>query len=70
MLGLYTALTGQVLPGCVKAIAEGNALGKGPVVFELFQSGINLIRTQAAGIAAYPSDSSVWLHRFTSCLNV
>lgn len=49
MLGLYTALTGHRLPGKIEAIAEGNALGKGPVVFELFQSGIRLIRKQAAG---------------------
>jgi len=30
------------------AIAEGNALGKGPVVFELPSSGIALIRGRAA----------------------
>jgi len=49
MLGLYTALTGECMPGQAKAIAEGNAMGKGPVVFELYQSGIKLIRKQAAG---------------------
>ncbi|KAK9785975.1 hypothetical protein WJX73_007453 [Symbiochloris irregularis] len=52
--GLYTALTGGQLPGEVHAVAQGNALGRGPLVFELRQSGIRLIRKQAAaGIAAY-----------------
>ena len=49
MYGLYTALTGEQLPGHVHAQAQGNALGKGPLVFELYQSGIRLIRKQAAG---------------------
>ena len=31
------------------AVAEGNALGKGPVIFHLFDSGIELIRRKAAG---------------------
>ena len=31
------------------AMAEGNALGKGPVIFHLFDSGIELIRRKAAG---------------------
>ena len=30
-------------------MAEGNALGKGPVIFHLFDSGIEYIRSQAAG---------------------
>ena len=30
------------------AMAEGNALGKGPVIFHLFDSGIDYIRSQAA----------------------
>lgn len=50
MLGMYTALTGVVLPGHSMAIAEGNAMGKGPVVFELYQSGIKLIHKKAAGV--------------------
>ena len=49
VLGLYTAMTGLQLPGHVHAVAEGNALGKGPVVFELHRSGVELIRKQAAG---------------------
>lgn len=47
---MYTALTGVVLPGHSMAIAEGNAMGKGPVVFELYQSGIKLIHKKAAGV--------------------
>lgn len=46
---MYTALTGNVLPGHSSAIAEGNAMGKGPVVFELYQSGVKLIHRKAAG---------------------
>lgn len=47
---MYTALTGVILPGHSTAIAEGNAMGKGPVVFELYQSGIKLIHKKAAGM--------------------
>ena len=49
MYGLYTALTGGHLPGTVEAVAQGNALGKGPLVFELYKSGIDLIHKHAAG---------------------
>ena len=52
MVGLYQALTGVQLPGKVEAVAEGNALGKGPIIFELYQSGISLIRKRAAGNAS------------------
>ena len=48
--GLYTALTAGHLPGHVEAVAQGNALGKGPLVFELYKSGIDLIRRHAAGM--------------------
>ena len=47
--GLYVALTGETLPGGGTAIAEGNALGKGPVVFHFSQAGIQFIRDRAAG---------------------
>lgn len=40
--------TGESLAGRAVAIAEGNALGKGPVVFELPPSGIALVRARAA----------------------
>lgn len=40
--------TGESLEGRAVAIAEGNALGKGPVVFELPLSGVALIRSRAA----------------------
>lgn len=52
MLGMYTALTGVSLPGQGAAVAEGNAMGKGPVVFELYQSGVKLIRKQALGMCS------------------
>lgn len=47
--GLFHALTGEHLPGGrLEAMAEGNALGKGPVVFEVHQSAIEIIRRLAA----------------------
>lgn len=52
LCGLYTALTGEHLPGgggAVRTMAECNALGRGPVVFELEQAGITAIRRKAAG---------------------
>ena len=49
MSGLYHALTGEHLPGGrLEGTAEGNALGKGPVVFEVHQSAIEIIRKLAA----------------------
>ena len=49
MSGLYTALTDEHLPGGrLEARAEGNALGKGPVVFEVHQSAVEIIRKLAA----------------------
>ena len=54
VFGLYVALTGKRMPGGAIAMAQGNALGKGPVVFHLFDSGIEYIRNQAAG-------NSTWL---------
>ena len=41
------------MPGGAVAMAEGNALGKGPVIFHLFDSGIELIRRKAAGGPVY-----------------
>ena len=49
VFGLYVALTGERMPGGAVAMAEGNALGKGPVIFHLFDSGIEYIRNKAAG---------------------
>lgn len=49
VFGLFVALTGERMPGGAVAMAEGNALGKGPVIFHLFDSGIDYIRSQAAG---------------------
>ena len=49
MSGLYHALTDEHLPGGrLEARAEGNALGKGPVVFEVHQSAIEIIRKLAS----------------------
>jgi len=48
MFGPFSALTGESLAGRAVAIAEGNALGKGPVVFELPPAGIANIRDRAA----------------------
>lgn len=42
------------MPGGAVALAEGNALGKGPVIFHLFDSGIELIRGKAAGQCPKP----------------
>jgi hypothetical protein len=48
--GLYHAMTGEHLPGGrLEAVAEGNALGKGPVVFEVHHTAIDVIRKLAAG---------------------
>ena len=49
MSGLYSALTDEHLPGGrLEARAEGNALGKGPVVFEVHRSAIEIIRKLSA----------------------
>ena len=54
LFGLYVALTGERSPGGSVAMAEGNALGKGPVIFHLYDSGIAYIRQRAAG--TFPAD--------------
>ena len=54
LFGLYVALTGERSPGGSVAMAEGNALGKGPVIFHLYDSGIAYIRQRAAGITSMP----------------
>ena len=53
------------MPGGAVAMAEGNALGKGPVIFHLFDSGIELIRRKAAGGPVYappPPPSQLCMH--------
>ena len=47
--GLYSALTDGTLSAFSEAVAQGNGLGKGPLVFELYRSGVDLIRQSAAG---------------------
>ena len=60
VFGLYVALTGERMPGGAVAMAEGNALGKGPVIFHLFDSGIELIRRKAAGDACMSSHTGMY----------
>ncbi|KAK9819620.1 hypothetical protein WJX72_000338 [[Myrmecia] bisecta] len=48
MVGLYNALTGVALPGQLEALAEGNSLMDGPLIFHLHQSGVAMIRKRAA----------------------
>lgn len=47
--GVYTALTGLKLPGQATAVAEGNALGKGALVFHLSSSALQTLQDRAAG---------------------
>ena len=54
---MYTALTGEVLPGKVEAVAQGNAVGRGPVIVEFLPSGIDLIKKQALGSFLVPLES-------------
>ncbi|KAK9861042.1 hypothetical protein WJX84_008386, partial [Apatococcus fuscideae] len=48
VVGLLKALTGSHMPGKSLVIAEGNSLGRGPVIFHLSPSGIAMIRKHAA----------------------
>lgn len=47
VLGILLALTGTKLPGTDLAIAEGNALGKGPLVFHFPQKAVREIQSSA-----------------------
>ena len=47
--GVYTALTGLKLPGQATAVAEGNALGKGALVFHLLSSALQALQDRASG---------------------
>ena len=47
--GLYTAVTGVKLAGQATAVAEGNALGKGALVYHLFPSALQTIQDNASG---------------------
>ena len=58
--GLYHALTGCDLPGGrLEGVAEGNALGRGPVVFEVHASAIDIIRKLSARARLLPLPLSV-----------
>jgi hypothetical protein len=48
IIGVLLCITGTKLPGTELAIAEGNALGKGPVVFHIPQQVVQRIQTAAA----------------------
>jgi hypothetical protein len=48
IIGVLLCITGTKLPGTELAIAEGNALGKGPVVFHVPQQVVQRIQTAAA----------------------
>ncbi|KAL6780791.1 hypothetical protein ACKKBF_B11690 [Auxenochlorella protothecoides x Auxenochlorella symbiontica] len=48
VVGLVLMLTGSYLPGRQMAVAEGNVLGKGPVLFHLPQHVAMTLRSQAA----------------------
>lgn len=49
-MGISTALLGRAVAGMAvaAAVAEGNALGKGPVVFALPPSAVAAVRSRAA----------------------
>ncbi|KAF6264741.1 hypothetical protein COO60DRAFT_18214 [Scenedesmus sp. NREL 46B-D3] len=54
VFNLYTALTGEELPGATDAVAQGNALGKGPVLFCVSAKGLrHLSMLATAGDPAY-----------------
>ncbi|WIA16848.1 hypothetical protein OEZ85_013781 [Tetradesmus obliquus] len=54
VFNLYSALTGEELPGTTDAVAQGNALGKGPVLFCFSAKGLRqLSAAAAAGDASY-----------------
>ena len=54
--GMYTAVTGVKLPGQATAVAEGNALGKGALVYHLYPSALQIIQDRASGqLAIHPS---------------
>ena len=48
IIGVLLCTTGTKLPGTELAIAEGNALGKGPVVFHVPQQVVQKVQTEAA----------------------
>ena len=42
-------MTGVKLPGQATAVAEGNALGKGALVYHIFPSALQTIQARASG---------------------
>ena len=57
---MYTAVTGVKLPGQATAVAEGNALGKGALVYHLYPSALQIIQDRASGqLARHPTTLSL-----------
>ena len=48
VIGLLRTMTGHVLPGSSIVVAEGNVLGKGPVLYQVPQSLVEYIERKAA----------------------
>ncbi|MCJ1423635.1 hypothetical protein MMC29_001519, partial [Sticta canariensis] len=65
VLGLLPSLVGEVMPGNGPAVAVGNALGHGPIVFHLPQSLIDDVRSQAQSDVAF-KQLELDLHRVAS----
>ncbi|KAG2490363.1 hypothetical protein HYH03_011165 [Edaphochlamys debaryana] len=64
VVGVSTALIGRAVPGMAvaSAVAEGNALGKGPVVFALSSAAIAAVRSRAA--AGHPEFQLLLLNMY------
>lgn len=48
LINLYCGLTNETMPGVTEAVAQGNALGKGPVLFCLGSKGLRRLAAAAA----------------------
>ena len=48
VIGLLRTMTGHVLPGSAIVVAEGNVLGKGPVLYQFPQTSVEYIERKAA----------------------
>ena len=67
MFGLIQSLTGRVLPGSRPAVAEGNLLRKGPVIFLIPQTVIEQARAHSRGCGKICLDRiwGVFLYRIS-----
>ncbi|KXZ50130.1 hypothetical protein GPECTOR_17g1003 [Gonium pectorale] len=66
VVGVSTALVGRAVPGMAvaSAVAEGNSLGKGPVVFALSPAAVQYLRARAA--AGQPDFALLMLNMYRS----